>query len=512
MVDASPDTPALRIRQLSKTFPGQRALIDVDFELAAAEVHALVGQNGSGKSTMIKVLAGYHEPDPGATVEVAGQPLALGDAAATLAAGLRFVHQDLALVPTLDTLDNLALGRGYVRNGAGTISWRREAGAARELLRELGYDFNLRRPVSHLSAAERTGIAIARALQGWEGTAHVLFLDEPTATLPAGEAHRLFEVINMVKQRGVAVGFVSHHFTEVFAICDRVTVLRDGRIVGTRQVADIDEPHLIELTVGRAVQRLDRRDHEAAPRDDVVLRVSGLAGRVLQGIDFEVHSGEIVGVAGVTGSGREEVPQLVFGVSDRQGDVTVDAKSVRSGRPAESMARGMALVPSNRLTQGVLADMNLRENMTLGSLGRYIGPMGLRRGAERADVGEWLERLEVQPPRSEARLAKLSGGNQQKIVIGRALRLEPRVLVLDEPTQGVDVGAKAAIHKIIDEVAESGASVLVASTESEELVRLCHRIIVLTNGRIRTIRKASEITADELTELALGVSPAPAPA
>ena len=176
------------------------------------------------------------------------------------------------------------------------------------------------------------------------------------------------------------------------------------------------------------------------------------------------------------------------------------------------MARGMALVPSNRLAQGVLADMNLRENLTLGSLGRYIGPMGLNRGAERADVGEWLERLEVQPPRSEARLAKLSGGNQQKIVIGRALRLEPRVLVLDEPTQGVDVGAKAAIHKIIDEVAESGASVLVASTESEELVRLCHRIIVLTNGRIRTVRKASEITADELTELALGVSPAPASA
>jgi len=508
MTSAHPSTPALRTRKLSKTFPGQRALIDVDFELAPGEVHALVGQNGSGKSTFIKVLAGYHEPDPGSEVEVAGKPLALGDAKATLEAGLRFVHQDLALVPALDTLDNLALGRGYVRGAAGSISWKREAAAGRELLRELGFDFDLRAPVSKLEASERTGIAIARALQGWEGEACVLFLDEPTAALPAGEVQRLFEVIRMVQQRGVAVVYISHHFNEVFGICDRVTVLRDGKVVGTRRVAEIDEPALIELTVGRAVAKLDVRDHEIPVREDVVLHARGLRGRVLEGIDLDVHSGEVVGIAGVTGSGREEVAPLVFGVIERDGEVAVDGQPVRSGRPAESMARGMAMVPTDRLTKGILADMTLRENMTLGSLSRYMGRLGLRPNAEREDVQEWLGRLEVSPPIPEALLARLSGGNQQKIVLGRALRLDPRLLVLDEPTQGVDVGAKAAIHKIIDGVAETGAAVLVVSTESEELVRLCDRIVVLAGGRIRTVCRASEITPDELTEMVLGGAPA----
>jgi ribose transport system ATP-binding protein len=510
MTDANGTPLALRIENLSKTFPGQRALDSVDFELAPGEVHALIGQNGSGKSTLIKVLAGFHEADPGATVEVGGKPLVLGSADATLKAGIRFVHQDLALAPTLDTLDNLALGRGFYTSVAGTISWRKEARAARELLHELGYSFDFRVPVSRLAAAERTGIAIARALQGWEGGAHVLFLDEPTATLPAGEAERLFEVVRMVKARGVAVGYVSHHFSEVFALCDRVTVLRDGRKIGTRNVSEIDEPALIELTVGRAIQRLDRRDHETAPREDIVLSAEGLTGRVLSGIDFSIHAGEIVGFAGVTGSGREEVAELIFGSARRGGNVSLDGEPVPPGKPTTAMERGMSLVPANRLANGILPDMTLRENMTLGSLSRYISVAGLHPGAEREDVREWLAKLDVQPPRSEARIARLSGGNQQKVVIARALKCEPRLLLLDEPTQGVDVGAKASIHKIVDEVAESGACVLVSSSESEELIRLCHRIVVLAGGQIRTVLDASKTHADELTELVLGTATAAA--
>lgn len=504
MSDANATEDALRIENLSKTFPGQQALDGVDFDLKAGEVHALVGQNGSGKSTLIKVLAGYHPPDPGVRVYVKGEPLELNGAEATLEAGIRFVHQDLALVPTLNTLDNLALGRGYKRGAAGTISWRREAKAARELLGELGYDFNLRVPVSRLAAAERTGIAIARALEGWEGGAHVLFLDEPTATLPAGEAQRLFEVITMVKQRGVAVGYVSHHFSEVFALCDRVTVLRDGRKVATRNVSELDESQLTELTVGRAIQRMDRRQTEVVTRDDVVLEARGLGGRVLQDVEFSVHAGEIVGFAGVTGSGREEIAELLFGAVPRAGEVVVDGEPVPPDTPTRAMARGMSLVPTNRLAQGILADMTLRENMTVGSLDRHITIAGLNRRGERKDVAEWLGRLEVQPPRPEARIARLSGGNQQKVVIARALRRDPRVLLLDEPTQGVDVGAKASIHKIIDEFASSGACVLVASTESEELIRLCNRIVVLAGGRISKIVDASAIDADALTEMVLG--------
>lgn len=504
MSDANATQLALRIENLSKTFPGQQALDSVNFDLQAGEVHALVGQNGSGKSTLVKVLAGFHAPDPGVRVYVKDEPLELSSPEATLEAGIRFVHQDLALVPTLNTLDNLALGRGYQRGAAGTISWRKEAKAARELLGELGYTFNLRVPVSRLAAAERTGIAIARALQGWEGGAHVLFLDEPTATLPAGDAQRLFEVITMVKQRGVAVGYVSHHFSEVFALCDRVTVLRDGRKIATRDVSELDENQLIELTVGRAIQRMDRRETAVAARDDVVLEARGLSGRVLQGIDFSIHAGEIVGFAGVTGSGREEVAELLFGAVPRAGEVIVDGKPVRGDKPTRAMDHGMSLVPANRLAQGILADMTLRENMTIGSLARHIGVAGLNRRDERKDVSTWLGRLEVQPPRPEARIARLSGGNQQKVVIARALRRNPRILLLDEPTQGVDVGAKASIHKIIDEFAQSGACVVVSSTESEELIRLCNRIVVLAEGRIRKVVDTSTIDADELTEMVLG--------
>jgi ribose transport system ATP-binding protein len=235
-----------------------------------------------------------------------------------------------------------------------------------------------------------------------------------------------------------------------------------------------------------------------------VLKVEGLAGRVLAGIDFSIHAGEIVGFAGVTGSGREEVAELILGSARRGGEVALDGKPVPPGSPTTAMKRGMSLVPSNRLANGILPDMTLRENMTLGSLSRYISLTGLHPGAEREDVREWIGKLDVQPPRPEARIARLSGGNQQKVVIARALKCDPRVLLLDEPTQGVDVGAKASIHKIVDEVAESGACVLVSSSESEELIRLCHRIVVLAGGQIRTVLDASKTSADELTELVLG--------
>jgi ribose transport system ATP-binding protein len=496
-------TLALRVRGMSKTFPGQRALSDVDFDLRPDEIHALVGQNGSGKSTFMKILAGFHEPDPGGACEVDGHQLAFSDPQDTLASGLRFVHQDLALIPALDALDNLALGRGYERRRGGTISWRREAAAARTLLADLGYDFDLRAPVGRLTAAERTGIAIARALQGWEGGAKVLVLDEPTASLPAGEVERLHDVIRTIRGR-VAVIYISHHFTEVFAICDRVTVLRDGRVIGTHDVAEIDEDHLIQLTIGRRIQRLEARVRVSGARSGVALAVQGLTGKVLKAVDLEIRDGEVLGVAGLTGSGREEIAGLVFGADDRVGTVSLAGKVVPGGNPARSMRAGMALVPAERAAIGLLAGMTLQENITLSSLDPYMSRAGLSKRREREDTVSLLNRFEVVPPDPEALIAKLSGGNQQKVLIGRAMRLAPRLLILDEPTQGVDVGAKAAIHGLIDQAAADGASVLVASTESEELVRLCDRIIVLRGGRVRTVVSAAETTPDELTELTLG--------
>jgi ribose transport system ATP-binding protein len=494
----------LSIANLSKTFPGQRALADVDFEVLPGEVHALIGQNGSGKSTLIKILAGYHQPDAGATAQLAGEPLQLGDATSAFASGLRFVHQDLGLVPALGALDNLALGRGYQKGRTGTIAWRREAEAGRRTLAQLGYDFDLRTPVSRLTASERTGIAIARALEDWSGTVKVLVLDEPTASLPAAEAERLFGVIRTVKASGVAIVYVSHRFSEVFQIADRITVLRDGARVATCEASEIDEPKLIELTIGRALKALEAaHEIEHRRRADAVLAVRGLAGKALAHLDVDVHAGEIVGIAGVTGSGREEVADLIFGAVARSGEVRVDGKPIPAERPDLCMRRGMALLPADRLSKAALRDMTLRENITLGRIAPFYNLVGLRKKAERAEAMTWLERLDVMPKDPEARLINLSGGNQQKVMLARALRLEPRVLVLDEPTQGVDVGAKAAIHAIIEEAARAGAGVLVISTESEEILGLCDRVTVLVNGRELRSYTASELTPDELTELTM---------
>jgi ribose transport system ATP-binding protein len=495
--------PVLSVSGLSKTFGGEHALRNVDFELRGGEVHALVGQNGSGKSTLIKVLAGYHNADPGASATVDGRLFQLGHAGSGFAVGLRFVHQDLGLIPALGAIDNLALGRGYRRGKTGTISWRREAEAGSELLRSLGYDFDLKIPVSQLLASERTGIAIARALDTSSGKARVLILDEPTASMPADEVQRLLEVIRAVRDSGIGVIYVSHRFGEVFEIADRVTVLRDGVRVGTFAVDELDENELIRLTLGRSLtahEAADTGSYEVQP--DPILRVSGLVGRNIEHLSLDVYAGEIVGIAGVTGSGREEVAQLVF--ADRsQGEVFVAGQLVRAGRPDLSIGQGMALLPADRLSKAALRDMTLRENITIGGLQPFYGLRGLRRKAERQEAMAWLERLGVVPPDPEAMLLTLSGGNQQKVMLGRALRLNPRVLVLDEPTQGVDVGAKAAIHGIVKDSARDGAAVLVASTESEELVGLCDRIVVLAHGRVRGTFTADDLTADALTELTI---------
>lgn len=500
--------PLLRITGLSKSFAGTRALADVDLDLRAGEILGLVGQNGSGKSTLIKVLAGYHRPDPGATAVLAGEEFALGDAAGAADAGLRFVHQDLGLVPSLGALDNLALGRGYRRSRLGTISWRAEREAAVELLGQLGYRFDLTRPVGELRASERTGIAIARAVEGFTRGARVLVLDEPTASLPAAEADRLFEVVRRVNAAGVAIVYVSHRFQEIFELCDRVTVLKDGAHVATRDVPDLTEPGLVRLTIGRDLEGPGARHATAARSEerDVALRLRGLVGEGIEPFDLEVARGEIVGVAGVTGSGRESLGRLAFGSLPREGLVEVGSTAVTAGSPVASIAAGMAYVPADRLSNAAFVDMTLRENLTISRLRDVSGRRGLLRDRERQETLRWLTDLEVKPCDPEARLATLSGGNQQKVMLARALRLGPATLVLDEPTQGVDVGAKRTIHDIVRRAAADGAGVLVLATESEELLALCDRVAVMVAGRCIGVFDTAGLAADDLTELTMGTA------
>ena len=499
--------PLLAIRNISKTFPGTKALDGVDFDVRAGEVHALVGPNGSGKSTLIKVLAGFNAPDRGTEVSVAGEAVHVSDAHTSRAVGFRFVHQDLGLVHDLNTVDNLALGRGFRTGLGGRIRWAQERQDAEERIRALGYSFDVRRPTRELGAAERTGVAIARALYDWED-ARVLVVDEPTASLPTHDVDVLFEAINRVRAKGLGVIYVSHRLDEVFSIADRVTVLRDGRRVGTYDTADLETDRLVSLMVGGEEMR---PPHTSAggSRYEVVLQARELCGLVVDNVDITARRGEILGIAGLTGSGREEILPLLFGAVSRSGEVELDGRPTPSGRPRAAVAAGMALVPANRHRDGSITNLTVRENCTITDLRRHSLRGGaLSRAAEREEVHGWIEELDVRPPRADAVFSTLSGGNQQKVVLAKWLRTKPKVLLLDEPTQGVDVHAKATIHALAREASANGSAVVIASSDDIELCDTCDRVLVMRDGRIAGEVRGDRRTPEEIGRLQLGTAPA----
>ena len=492
-------TGALRIEHLSKTFPGQVALADVSIEVATGEVHALVGQNGSGKSTLIKILAGYHQPDQGeGEAWVNGAPLRLGDGQAALDAGVRFVHQDLGLVGTLNATENIALTAGYLTGAGGRIRWRDEVQRTRDALGAVGLaSIDIKAPIDSLPPSHRTAIAIARALVGWEDGASLLILDEPTATLPGDDVKRLFEVVHRLKERGVSILYVSHHLDEVFELADRVTILRDGERVCTLPVHELDHGRLVELIVGHRIEHASSTESRAG--DQPLLTVRGLRGSTVHGIDIDVFAGEIVGLAGVTGSGREHVLGLIAGQSPRDdGDVVLDNTPIANYNPRQAMDSGIAFVPAERALRGTVAPMNVRENLSITDLWRHVSGGRLRRKSEVAETREWIERLSIKTSSTEASIGSLSGGNQQKVMFGKALRLAPKLLLLDEPAQGIDIGAKDQLHALVERAASEGVATLIASTDTDELVRLCHRVVVLVDGRTVATLAGDEITSDRI--------------
>jgi ribose transport system ATP-binding protein len=489
----------LRIEKLSKTFPGQVALSEVTLTVEAGEVHAFVGQNGSGKSTLIKVLAGYHQPDNnGAQASVNGSPLTLGDGAAAAAAGIRFVHQDLGLVGSMSAVENIALTAGYQTGVGRHILWREEVNRTRDALAGLGLsNVDVKAPINALPPSQRTAVAIARALVGWENGATLLVLDEPTATLPGDDVKRLFEVIHRLKERGVSILYVSHHLDEVFELADRVTVLRDGRRVTTVPVRDLDHMGLVELIVGHSIETTSAT--ETTAHAEALLTVRGLQGGSVHGVDFDVAAGEIVGLAGITGSGREHVLALIAGQIPRaDGDVSLDGVPIANYQPKQAIDAGIAFVPAERGLRGTIGPMNVRENLSISDVPRHFRRGRLRRRAEIEETNDWIGRLSIKTSGTEALIGSLSGGNQQKVMFGRALRLAPKLLLLDEPTQGIDVGAKEQIHKLVDEAAGSGVATIVASTDTDELVRLCHRVVILANGRIKATLVGDHIVTERI--------------
>ena len=477
--------PPLRIGGLSKTFPGLKALDNVSLEVSAGEILAVVGQNGSGKSTLVKILAGIHSPDPGAAVEHRE---------------LRFIHQDLGLVSTLSTIENLDLGRPVGRQALAPVRRGRERAGARHAVRAFGGHFDVSRPVSELAAAERTIVAIARAMADWSPPDGVLVLDEPTAALGSEEVERLFQAVRAVAAQGAGVIFISHRLDEVLGLCDRILALRDGRVVADVTSSEVDHDQLVNIIAGREIAEVKIAHRQRHDRLALVTR--GLAAGTVRGVDLEIWAGEIVGVAGLVGSGRDDVAGAIFGSHPREaGEVLVAGRPVRAGDPTASIRCGLALVPADRLRHGAVMNLSARENLTLPSLAFAPGRLALApfaHGAERREIAGWVGRVELQPPQPERALRLFSGGNQQKVVIAKCLSTQPRVLLLDEPTQGVDVGAKAAIYALIDRAAEEGTGILLTSSDTKELITLCDRVVVLRDGRV-----AAELSREELSEASL---------
>ena len=500
-------TAVLEVEGMSKTFTRTKALSGVSMTIDAGEVHALLGQNGSGKSTLIKILSGYHQPDLGGGVRVQGQELPFQSPVGSYRLGCRFVQQDLGLVPTLSVLDNMSLGSGFP-TALGTIREKASYRQAKEDLAKLSLDIDPKALVSTLSASERSGVAIARALrEDPEYPACLLVLDEPTAALPVDEVDNLLDRVSAMAATGVGVLYVTHHLGEVFRVAHKVSVFRDGKVVGAGPVTDFDHAKIVTLLAGEELlaeeteARRQKAARAAARGHDTVFEINHLRAGALAGVSLKAERGEIVGIAGLAGSGRDTVLGAAFGALPRtSGDVTVAGQALPASRPDVAIGQGVAYVAPDRKIGGGVMTMSARENLTLPDLKPFWKGGVLRRRTERGRTKEWFERLSVRPAGAqEEPLSTFSGGNQQKILFGKWLSTQPTVFLLDEPTQGVDVGAKADLHRELVTAAEAGAAVLVSSSDLEELADLCDRVLVIVDGKISSVLEGSSLTEGAIT-------------
>lgn len=503
------ETPrhALVARGLRKSFGGVPALCAVDLTIAAGEVHALLGENGSGKSTFIKILSGYHRPDDG-QVLVGDRELTMGSPDAAYALGCRFVHQDLGLIATLSVLDNLFLNAGFPTR-FGTVLGGEARRRAREQLSTVGLGhLDTSTSVAALSPAERTGVAVARALLADSGSGPTLLvLDEPTATLPDDEVVQLMAIVRRVAARGVGVLYVTHRLDEVFEIADTVTVLSDGVRVATDRAVDLDRRRLVNLLVGDQFDEIHASVEAMEPEHgDPVLEVDELDAGPVHGLSFRGRAGDVIGIAGITGSGRETLLGALFGATVRTGGtVRVAGREVQAMRPSAAMALGMAYLPPDRKVQGGLQEFSARENLTLSRLSPFWKGLRLHRKDEAAETKRWFERLDVRPVDGYDRpLATFSGGNQQKVLFGKWLRLSPQVFLLDEPTQGVDIGAKAELHRQLLKAAQDGTVVVISSSDVDELAAVCRRVLVLREGRVVADLTGRQVSIASITRECLG--------
>ena len=500
---SEPATPLLRVRDIEKSFPGVRALSGVSFDVRAGEVHALLGENGAGKSTLIKIVSGVYPPDLG-SILIEGREVRFATPDEARRAGVATIYQELLLFPELSVAENIFLGHAPLA-GSGRIDWRTMRAQAEKLLASLEIDdLTADEIVGALSVGNRQRVEILRALSH---DARILIMDEPTAALTESDGARLFDVVRRLKRRGVGVVYISHRLDEIFAVADRVTVLRDGAFVGARKVADTNASELVQMMVGRRIDNLFPKTKASigAP----VLEALNLVRRPLtKGVSLIVRAGEIVGLAGLVGSGRSELAQTLFGITPAEsGEIRLDGERVRIDSAENARARGIAYVPEDRGAQGLVRRMSVLHNFSLAALVALSHAGFIDRARERRMAEEGVARFSVKTSSVDEIAGQLSGGNQQKIVLGKWLANSPKLLILDEPTRGIDVGAKAEIHRLMSELASEGVAILMISSELPEVLGMSDRVLVMREGRLVAEFDRAAATSEAVGAAMMGGAP-----
>jgi rhamnose transport system ATP-binding protein len=488
----------LEIRAIGKRFDATQALDDVSLSLRAGEIHALLGENGAGKSTLIKILTGVHQPDRG-QILLDGQPIVMRSAAEAQRLGIAAIYQEPLLFPDLNVAENIFISHG---DRGAFVDWRRLYREAEAILAELGVALDVRSPARGLTLAAQQTVEIAKAISM---NVRVLIMDEPTASLSAHEAEGLFKLVRDLARQQVAILFVSHRMEEVFELADRVTVFRDGRHISTRPRAEATPQGAIADMVGRELAGLTA--FASAARKELLLSVANLGRQgVFEGVSFDLHRGEVLGFAGLIGAGRTDVGLALFGIEPAtSGTITLAGEPIVVRSPREGMARGIAYVSEDRRQLGLILPMSIFANITLPMLRRYLDRFGLiRRSEERRTADAFRTRLSIRAPSVDLEVAKLSGGNQQKVMLSKWLNTRPAILILDEPTRGVDVGSKAEVHAIIAELAAEGIGVIVISSDLPEVLALSDRVLVMREGRQMAILERAEANQESVMTAAMG--------
>lgn len=496
----SVDGTFLRMEGIFKAFPGVQALQDVTFEVDRGEIHALVGENGAGKSTLMKILTGALPRDEG-HITLRGLPAEIDTPSDAQALGISMIHQELSLIPYLTVGQNIYLGREPSARIAGFIDWPTLYAQAQKLLDRLNVDVDARAEVQDLRIAQQQMVEVAKALSL---NADLIAMDEPTSALTERETEVLFAVMRSLKAQGVSIIFISHRLEEVFQIADRVTVLRDGQLIGTAPISELSQDRVVQMMVGRELGEMYPKAE--LQRQELVLEAIDLHdGRELLGVNLRLHRGEILGVAGLVGAGRTALAETLFGIRPAvAGEVRVEGQSLKLNSPAEAIRVGMGFVPEDRKLQGLFMNMAVRENIVLSAMDKvtHWGFVNFARADQLA--GEVVERLDIRTPSLRQRVRNLSGGNQQKVIIARWLTLKPRVLILDEPTRGIDVGAKREIHALMNQLAQEGVGVLMISSELPEILGVSDRILVMHEGRVTGEFARDQATQDDIMRAATG--------